>query len=153
MIGFGETEAANVFQPRFHDLLINMDLEYRIRNRLAIGGILNRERYVSALSVSNFRITTEGGVKGCVPISNHRGVFMDGRWIAGTSNYANPNIPSAIITKDVYQLYEAGLNITLPRNIIIRLGSIYQKRSSNVDQLNKNRFAINFGLLRSFQGK
>jgi hypothetical protein len=147
LVGYGQTDALNLLQEPFNDLLIHTDVEYRIKNRMAIGAILFRQRYVSSLSESNFRLTTEGGIKGCFPISSKQGIFIDGRWIAGESNYESPNVPSAIVTKDTYQLYNAGINITLPRNLIIRLGTIYQRRSSNIDQLNKNRFAINFGLI------
>jgi hypothetical protein len=146
-LGWSRIESLDVDGESFNDFIIDTDVIYKLGKRLAVGGLLQRARYVSGLSDSNFRLTTLGGVKGCVPLNRQRELFVDGRWIVGQNDYddqALSNDPP--ITKDTFHQVDSGVNFVLPKNLVFRLGATYQNRDSNITTLNRDRFTINIGI-------
>jgi hypothetical protein len=120
-------------------------VDYAVARRLSIGGFARRERRASALDRNDFRLVVEAGGKGCVPITSYW--FLDGLFAVGRNDYGPlATFDGQPITKDNYQRYDAGVNVSLPKNLVIRVGTTYTVRDSNVDTLNKNRFTFNVGI-------
>ena len=146
-LGFGQTDSIDINGESFNDFIIDTDVIYELGKRLSIGGLLKRARDISGLSQTNFRLTTQGGVKGCAPLNRRRGLFVDGMWIIGQNDYDETMvIEDQPITKDTFQRLESGLNLVLPKNFVFRFGTSYQNRDSNIQTLTKNRFTFNIGI-------
>lgn len=143
--GFGSRESIRVEQDTFRDFYIDTNIDYALAKRLAIGGFLRRQRQASALLQNDFRLLIEGGVRASVPIS--RALFMDGTIEAGKNDYGGERtVGDQLITQDDFRRYDAGMNIVLPKNLVVRVGTSYTDRRSNVDFLNKDRFTFNVGI-------
>jgi hypothetical protein len=144
-VGYGRTESIGINPNTFTDLLIDADVDYRLAPHLAIGTFLQRQRTVSALLQNNFRITTEGGVRGCIPLV--KAFFIDGKLAFGKNDYgSNFVFGGQPVTKDNYVRVEAGTNFVLPKNFVLRVGTTYQNRQSNIDILTRDRFTFNIGI-------
>jgi hypothetical protein len=145
--GYGHTESIDITGESFNDFIIDTDVIYELGKRLSIGGLLKRARSISALSQTNFRLTTQGGVKGCAPLNRRRELFVDGMWVIGQNDYDEKIvIEDQPITKDTFQRLESGVNFVLPKNFVFRLGTSYQNRDSNIPTLTKDRFTFNIGI-------
>jgi hypothetical protein len=146
-MGFGHTEAIGFPGESFDDFIVDTDVIYEVGKRLSIGGLLKRARSISALSQTNFRLTTQGGVKGCAPLNKRRELFVDAMWVIGENDYDEKMIiEDQPITKDTFQRLESGVNFVLPKNFVFRLGTSYQNRDSNIPTLTKDRFTFNVGI-------
>ncbi len=146
-LGFGQTESIDINGESFNDFIIDTDVIYELGKRLSIGGLLKRARNISGLSQTNFRLTTQGGVKGCAPLNRRRELFVDGMWIIGQNDYDEKIvIEDQPIIKDTFQRLESGLNFVLPKNFVFRFGTSYQNRDSNIPSLTKDRFIFNIGI-------
>ena len=146
-LGYRHTDSIDVSGESFNDFIIDTDVIYELGKRLSIGGLLKRERSISGISQSNFRLTTQGGVKGCAPLNRRRELFVDGMWIIGKNDYDEKIvIEDQPITKDTFQRLESGVNFVLPKNFVFRFGTSYQNRDSNIQTLTKDRFTFNIGI-------
>jgi hypothetical protein len=146
-LGFGHTESIDITGESFNDFIIDTDVVYELGKRLSIGGLLKRARSISGLSETNFRLTTQGGVKGCAPLNKRRELFVDGMWVIGQNDYDEKIvIEDQPITKDTFQKLESGVNFVLPKNFVFRFGTSYQNRDSNIPTLTKDRFTFNIGV-------
>lgn len=145
--GFGHTESIDISGESFNDFIIDTDVIYEVGKRLSVGGLLKRARSISGLSQTNFRLTTQGGVKGCAPLNRRRELFVDGMWVIGQNDYDEKIvIEDQPITKDTFQRLESGVNFVLPKNFVFRFGTSYQNRDSNIPTLTKDRFTFNIGI-------
>jgi hypothetical protein len=146
-VGFGHTESIDISGESFDDFIIDSDVIYKFGKRLAVGGVLKRARTISGLSDTNFRLTTLGGIKGCVPLDRRRDLFVDGLWILGRNNYGDQIVlDDQSVTKDSFHRLESGINFGLPKNLVFRFGTTYQNRDSNISTLTKDRFTFNIGI-------
>ena len=144
-IGFGQTESTRKEEGAFNDFLINTDVDYKIGRRLAIGFFAQRNRAVSALLRDNFRIYTEGGFRGSIPLS--RRFFVDGEFTIGKNDYGNQQVfLQQPVIKDTYRQMDAGFNLILLKSLVLRIGGTHLSRDSNIDLLTKERFTYEIGL-------
>jgi len=144
-LGYEDRESIQIGQGNFQDLVIDANVDYAVARRLSVGGFARRQRKASALDRNDFRLVVEAGARGCVPVAP--ALFLDGLLAVGKNDYGPlATFHDQLITKDNYRRYEAGANFTLPKNLVIRVGTTYTLRDSNVVELNKNRFTVNVGL-------
>jgi hypothetical protein len=144
-IGLEEREELRILRENFRSLFVDVSVDYAFARRLSIGGYIIRQTRASALLQNDFRLLVEVGARGCVPIAN--AFFLDGKIAFGLNDYGNRiTVTGDVVTQDDFRRYEAGANFVLPKDFVVRVGTTYTDRISNVDFLNKNRFTFNVGI-------
>lgn len=144
-VGFASRDPIQSDQAEFRDFEIDTSIDYAVARRLAIGAFIQRRRSASALVQDSFRLFFQAGARGCVPISH--ALFVDGTIAFGRNDYGpGGTFEDQEITQDDFVRFDTGMNIALPKGLIVRVGTTYTNRTSNVDTLNKDRFTLNVGV-------
>jgi hypothetical protein len=146
-VGFEQRESRTVGQAALRNPSVDVDVNWLLRRHLALGVYGTRSQQPSSLTIEGFRLNTEGGARGSLPLADR--FFVDGEFKIGNNNY-NGDVR---IQKDNYQEVDAGLDFVLIHNLVLRGGVTYYKRDSNVPQFNKNRTTFALGLRFELQSQ
>lgn len=144
--GISDREPTVIDGKNFRDFIVDTDFDYLFRRRLSLGALFQRRRSTSALLQQNgFVLYTQVGGRAEAPLG--RRFFIDGTVLVGSNDYdGDAIIKGEAVTQDDYRQYDAGLNFDIGGNMVLRFGTKYQDRRSNVDELRKNRATFNVGI-------
>ena len=138
--GYGKSDKSTT-QGEFSNFLINTELDYYFGRRSRFGGSINRSRSISNLIPDSFVVTTEGGLRATLPLSDILAITMRGT--VGSNNYGdNFFLDLGPITKDDYYLVGSSLEIDLPSKFKMSVGVNYINRDSNQPTLTKKRLVL-----------
>lgn len=138
--GYEKRESVTIGEDPLKNLSVDVDMNWLIRRHLTFGIFGLREQEPSNLTTQGFRLTTEGGATGSLPLAGR--FFLDGKFTAGKNDYNG----DTRIQKDNYREAEAALDFVLVQNLVLRGGVTHYNRDSDVLLFNKNRTTFLIGI-------
>jgi hypothetical protein len=139
-LGLRQTDGETPEEPDLSSFFADGSVTFLIRESTRIGFFIRRDHDVSRIGIGNFRITTEGGVRGSFPIA--RNLFGDGSYRIGKNDYGR----QVLFGKDHFQTAGAGLNFRFQQDLILRGGLSYYRRVRGEPSVITDRIAYEIGI-------
>jgi hypothetical protein len=145
-LGYAQTQTQRLLvQDDLKSFVGNAQVDFIFRERSTIGGFFRRDHDISRIGGSNFRITTEGGIRASFPIAKE--VFGDASYSYAKNDYGERvDLEDITQLKDTVHTLQSGLNYHIVRDVILRGGIIYYDRDSNFRRVEKDRLVYDIGV-------
>jgi hypothetical protein len=140
--GYGSSDSQE--ENARDSFLIDLGLDFILGRRTQVGVFVNRRYQFSVFLNDGLRLTTLGGVRASVPISNRVGI--SGSFSVGKHDYDDQLIDGVIITKDNFRKADLGFDIRIVHNLILRMGGTYIKRDTDIPGLDKEQLTYGLGI-------
>lgn len=145
LVGYEVRQSRSPDHPNLRNSTFNIDLTWLLKKKYHAGVFANRDREPSTFTPEGYRLTTEGGFKGTLPLKSR--FFFDGTALVGKNQYSE--IEPARITKDNYREVDIGFNTIIiqgVKDLVFRTGVIFYKRESDYAPFNKDRTTFEVGI-------
>ena len=142
-VGFGQTESGNDSSEKLSIFVADGSMDFLLRDRTTMSIFLSRSHDVSRFGSTNFRLTTEGGIRLSYPFGSR--MFADGSYRLGKNDYGVDSGEEIPNISETYHYLRSGLNFYMFQNLILRGGLIYYRRNSFQFQ-DQNRVAYDIGI-------
>jgi hypothetical protein len=149
--GYKRIRPQSPSQADYNGLVGSVDVRTRLGRRMRVRGVYSRDAEPSILQNNWFFIENRYG--GFLDVFLASKLFVRPGAVLGTNDYPRPvsftNDEGQSVVESVYdrfQIYSLSVNYHLTPGLILRVGSSYLIRNSNLPAFDKDRLLFNVGL-------